>query len=115
MVAMALPLMAIKPPGASGPLRISTAPTSIIDTPKTIASILGLPDKFDGASAFDLQPDQIRQRRHYIYEYQKSDWTQKTQYLKPILEYVIEKSPFRSDDWHPAYIYYPKGVVGRNK
>lgn len=36
-------LLAVKPPGASGPFEVSPAPTQLADVPATIAHLLGLP------------------------------------------------------------------------
>lgn len=108
-VAMALPLMAIKPPGASGALQISMAPSSIVDTPATIASVLGLNAEFDGASAFDLRPDELRERRYYAYEYRRSEWT--AQYLTPIQEFIVRGSVLDSAAWRRGDRFLPNGVV----
>jgi len=108
-VAMALPLMAIKPPGASGSLQISTAPSSIADTPATIASVLGLNQTFDGVSVFDLEPDELRERRHYSYQYLRSEW--KADYLSPIQEFIVKGSVFDSEAWRPGDQFLPNGIV----
>ncbi|MCZ6577059.1 MAG: hypothetical protein O6950_11550 [Gammaproteobacteria bacterium] len=108
-VAMALPLMAIKPPGASGSLQISMAPSWIVDTPATIASVLGLNEKFDGPSIFDLRPDEPRERRHYSYEYRRSEWT--ADYLSPLHEFIINGSVFDTRAWRPGDRFFPNGVV----
>ncbi len=108
-VAMALPLMAIKPPGASGSLQISMAPSWIVDTPATIASVLGLNEEFDGPSAFDLRADEPRERRYYRYEYSRSEWTR--EYLTPIQEFIVKGSVFDSRAWRPGDRFLPNGVV----
>ena len=113
IVAMALPLMAIKPPGASGDLHLSVAPSWIIDTPATVASVLGLDEHFNGRSAFDLRPEEIRERSLYFYRYQRSDWKTDRQYLSPIQEYVVKGSAFHSSDWKPGDRYLPNGIVER--
>lgn len=108
-VAMALPLMAIKPPSASGPLQISTAPTSILDTPATIASVLGLNVEFEGSSAFDLTADASRERRHYSYQYSSDEWS--ADYLSQIDEFIIKGSVFDTRAWQPGDSFLSKGVV----
>ena len=108
-IAMALPLMAIKPPGASGALQISTVPSSIIDTPATIASVLGLNEEFHGASVFDLRPDERRERRTYTYEYSRSEWT--TEYLNPIQEFIVGGSVFDTATWRHGDQFLPNGIV----
>lgn len=108
-VAMALPLMAIKRPGASGALHISMAPSSIVDIPATIASVLTLDEEFDGHSAFDLLPDELRERRHYSYQYRRSEWT--ADYLSPIQEFIVKGSVFDSAAWRLGDKFLPNGVV----
>ena len=109
MVSLALPLMAIKEPGASGPLRVSSAPSWMGDTPATVASILGFEKGFDGVSVFDLQPGARRQRAHYFYEYPRGEL--ETEYLTPIREYIVDGSVFDSAAWKPGAWFLPNGVV----
>ncbi len=108
-VAMALPLMAIKRPGANGSLHTSLAPSSIIDTPATVASVLGLNEEFDGASVFDLRPDELRERRHYSYQYSSSEWGR--EYLTPIQELIVKGSVFDSKAWQLGNRFLPNGIV----
>jgi hypothetical protein len=108
-VAMALPVLAIKRPGVTGPLEVSLAPSAITDTPATIASVLGLKEQFDGRSVFDLRPDEQRERRHYSYRYVRSEWTD--EYLNPIQEFIINGSALDSRAWRRGDRFYPKGVV----
>ena len=110
IVAQALPLMAIKRPGASGSLQISTAPSWITDIPATLASVLGLDEKFNGRSAFDLRPDELRERRYYRYQYHRSDWTTDRMYLSSIQEFIVEGSVFDSGAWRPGARFLPNGV-----
>ena len=109
MVAQALPLMAVKRPGARGPMQTSTAPSWIVDTPATIASGLGLPGEFDGKSMFDLPDGEARERRHYYYRYDRSEW--EVDYLNPIQEFIIDGSIFETADWKQGDRFLPNGVV----
>jgi hypothetical protein len=106
---MALPLMAVKPAGASGPLTVSTAQTSIVETPTTLASLMGLDANFDGISFFDLNPNLTRTRHHYSYRYSKSEWS--ADYLAPIQEWIITGSLFDSASWRRGDQYHPNGVL----
>lgn len=108
-VGMALPLLAIKQPGANGALSISTSPSSIVDTPATIASVLGLREEFDGISVFDLRPNELRERRYYGYLYSRREWT--TEYLSPLQELIVKGSVLDSKAWRPGLWFHPKGVV----
>lgn len=108
-VAQALPLMAIKRPRANGPLQMSLAPTSILDTPATVASVLRLNEKFDGTSIFDLRPDELRERRTYTYDYSRSEWT--IEYLNPIQEFIVSGSVFDTATWRRGDRFLPNGIV----
>lgn len=115
IVAQALPLLAIKLPRAGGDLRVSSAPSWIVDTPATVASILGFDEDFNGPSVFDLKPEEPRERRLYFYRYRRSDWGSKNLYLNPIQEYVVKGSAFYSSHWHPGRQYLPNGIVERKE
>jgi hypothetical protein len=106
LVSMAIPLMAIKPAGSSGPLEVSTAQTSIAETATTIASLLRLDTDFEGTSFFDLDPNATRTRKHYAYKYSRSEWT--SDYLAPIQEFLITGSPFDAASWHRGVEYLPR-------
>jgi len=108
-VAMALPLMAIKTPNASGPLRTSLAFSSIVDTPATIASVIDLDAEFGGRSAFDVPMGEPRERRHYSYRYDRSEWT--ADYLAPIQEFIVNGSVFDSAAWRFGDQFLPEGVI----
>ncbi len=98
IVSSATPLMAIKPPGASGPLQISTAPTSLIDTAATINAILGLGDTFAGRPILELRPDQQRMRGFYFHAWQRKDFV--SDYVGPIQEYIIDGSVYDRTAWN---------------
>ena len=97
VVASALPLMLIKPPGSNGPLRISKAPVMLSDVPATINSVLHLNDTFPGQSVFKILPEEIRERRYYDYRWKNSNW--QSDYLPPLIEYTIIGSVFNRDSW----------------
>ena len=108
-VGEALPLMAIKLPHASGSLKTSLAFSSITDTPATIASVIELDAVFDGRSIFDLPPGEPRERRHYVYEYSRSEW--QADYLAPIQEYVVNGSAYDSAAWRMGDKFLPGGAI----
>ena len=87
-----------KPPGASGPLQISTAPTSLIDTAATINAILGLGDTFAGRPILELRPDQQRMRGFYFHAWQRKDFV--SDYVGPIQEYIIDGSVYDRTAWN---------------
>ena len=71
----AMPLLAIKPPGATGPLRVSTAPTAIADIPATIGDLAGVPPgTLPGEPALRLDPDARRPRSFAFHTWDNADW-----------------------------------------
>ena len=59
----ATPLLLVKPAGADGPLRTSTAPTTITDVPATLLDLANLPNTLQrGTSALALDPTASRER-----------------------------------------------------
>lgn len=104
-VAMALPVMAIKPAGETGPLKTSEAQTSLAEIASTIASLIGLDANFDGTSYFDIDPNITRTRKHYHYQYSRSEWT--ADYLAPITEFIINGKILDSSSWRLGNRYVP--------
>jgi Sulfatase len=103
-MAMATPLMSIKAPGASGTLKISTALTSLLDTPDTISSILNLDERFGGRSVLELGPLEPRERRNYFYEWERDDW--ESDYNGPIREFIINGSLY-DGNWRFGKLFLP--------
>jgi arylsulfatase A-like enzyme len=97
VVAMASPLLLIKLPGASGPLRTSPAQTSALDTAATIAAILGLKERFPGTDALGIEADAMRERRFYQYTWRRADYV--TDYILPVQELLIRGSLYENDSW----------------
>lgn len=107
-VGHARPLLLVKPPGGQGPLRVSDAPTWIIDTPATIADAAGIAGTFPGVAAARLPVDEARERRYHLYEYSRAEWT--ADYVTDILEILVRG---RSDDpsgWRYGRWYRPPGA-----
>ena len=110
-VGMAVPLLAIKPRGASGPLAVSTAPTSVIDAPKTIANLMGIASDFGGLDAFAIEAGNSRTRSHFIYGYGRNP--DHDGYLFPLSEYEVDGSPFDAGAWRLVRRHLPAGRVER--
>jgi hypothetical protein len=83
-VAMATRVLAIKPPGVMGYMRVSGAPTSILDVPATIGDLLSLKGQFKGRPVFSISNEAPRLRRHLYYRYGMNPDAEG--YLFPILE-----------------------------
>ena len=106
-VAMATPMLAVKPPGANNDFQSSSAPSSVIDIPATIADIADIDSQFDGMSVFSISVDEPRQRLHRIYGYGINP--DASGYLFPMQEYMIDGSPYDSQAWHIGRRYLPGG------
>ncbi|MEM7504078.1 MAG: hypothetical protein AAF417_18700 [Pseudomonadota bacterium] len=105
---LAVPTLAIKPAGASGPISVSNAPTSIEDVPTTVAERLGLANDLPGSSVFELQENEYRTRRFYNYAYGKNG--NAPGYLNTLLEYEVVGSPFDAGSWQPQRRFRPGGA-----
>jgi hypothetical protein len=82
VAASAMPLLAVKPVGSTGPIRVSTAPTSITDMPATIADLAGLPGGlFPGESVLRI-PEGARRPRVYAYH----PWGKAGDWSRPYLD-----------------------------
>jgi hypothetical protein len=97
VAASALPLLAIKPPHSNGPLKISNAQAMLTDIPATINSILNLNERFPGMSVFDLDSEEVRDRKTYYYTWQKTNW--QDNYFYRLDEYIINGSVFDRSSW----------------
>ena len=99
MAGRASALLAVKRPGASGPLSVSRAPSAITDIPATVLDAMGLPADLPGASAFRLDPTRSREREYANYEWDNRQWGRK--YLPTLDVYVIRGPLARSSSWTP--------------
>jgi Sulfatase len=70
----ALALLVVKPPGGTGPVRISQAPTTISDIPVTVAETMGLTHQFPGTSALQLDERAPRPRQFATYPWSSAEW-----------------------------------------
>ncbi len=108
-VAMATPVLAIKPPGITGNMRVSGAPTSILDVPATIGDLLNLKAQFDGRSVFSISNEAPRVRHHLYYRYGVNPDAEG--YLFPILEYGVYGSTLDASAWHVSARHLPAVVT----
>ncbi len=113
LVGRAMPLLMVKPPRATGPLRVSDAPTEITDVPATIVATLGGEATFadapriPGTSVFDLAPDQPRERRFDSYYWRQV--TSRDESL-PFVHRLAVDGPLRAaSSWHDRGRVFPTG------
>ncbi len=61
-------LLTVKLPSSSGPLRVSRAPTSLLDVAPTVLKAAGLDGEATGSSVFEIDPATPRSRPFFIFE-----------------------------------------------
>ena len=98
-------LLAIKPSHSRDNFTISKAQVSLTDIPATMSSLLKLDDTFDGRPVFEVNPDEVRERRFYYHEWQAKDW--KRDYFPRLDEFIITGSVFDRNSWRLGITYYP--------
>lgn len=103
--AMATPTLAIKPPGAMQDFQVSSAPSSIIDIPATIAALANIDADFPGQSVYSLQPGEPRQRYHLTYGYGINPKAEG--FLFPMQEWIVTGDPYDAKSWQPGMRYHP--------
>jgi hypothetical protein len=74
MSGSALALLLVKPPNATGAIKISQAPTTISDIPATLFDTLGLKNPFPGISALKIDEHATRPRSFAVYPWSSADW-----------------------------------------
>jgi phosphoglycerol transferase MdoB-like AlkP superfamily enzyme len=98
-------LMAIKPPYSKGILKISKAQTALTDIPATISALLNMNEKFEGRSVFEIDPNEVRERKFYYYKWKNENW--QSTYFHRLDEFIIKGSLFDRSSWEFASTYYP--------
>jgi hypothetical protein len=107
-----IPLILIKPFNSSGSLKISDAPVSLGDVPKTVAEELHIPNNFSGYNIFLMNETEARERTYFFYEWAQELWG--SEYFTPINEFKINGSSWSSSSWQPTYRLYTKNGVKYN-
>lgn len=103
------PLMLVKAFNSTGSLKISDAPVSLGDIPKTVAEELRIKNNFPGSSIFSVNETDSRIRTHYNYIWNDEEWSD--DYLPPLREYKISGFSWNISSWEPTFRdYTSKGV-----
>ena len=107
----AMPLLAVKPAGSSGPLRTSYAPTAITDIPATILDLISVPNnEFPGRSALQSDPNVSRRRTYAHHSWQHADWGRR--YFELLHVFSIDGRITQPSAWtFQAAIFDPAGDV----
>lgn len=113
ILSLSVPLLAVKRPGDSGPLKANDAPTWIVDTAATIADVAGLGAQFPGTSVFRLNGEEPRKREFNVYNYRRGEYS--GEYLTPIEEFAITGSVVDAASWSYVSTHYPGGREERSK
>lgn len=93
--ALALPLLLAKPFRVRGSLRVSRAPASLGDLPKTIAAAAGIDGALPGQDLFALREDAVRTRTFASFV-----WSSKSsEYVQPITLYSISGPVWLDESW----------------
>ncbi len=72
----AMALLVVKPLNNNGPVRTSSAPTTITDIPATILDGVGVPPNLPGEPALKMSEDAARVRPWAFYDWERDDWGQ---------------------------------------
>jgi hypothetical protein len=104
-VALATPLLAIKPPGAADGLQVSPALTSMTDVPATIDALAGLDGGLPGQSIWDPSYGTSGPRRFYAYKWSKLDPV--SEYIELIQEHPVVGSAYDLRSWQIGPIFEP--------
>ena len=107
----AMPLLAVKPAGSSGPLRTSYAPTAITDVPATILDLMRLPnDQLPGRSVLQIDPNVSRPRTYAHHSWQQADWGRR--YFELLHIFSIDGRIAEPSAWtFQAALFNPAGDV----
>jgi len=109
IIASGIPLILVKPFASTAGLKISDAPVSLSDIPKTIISELGLKDDLPGRSMFTINESDIRERRFLAYNWEHEYWNKA--YLPAMQEYIVTGFSWLNQSWRPTYRRFtPNGV-----
>ena len=94
--ASGLPLFLVKRVNAKGDLKISDAPVSLGDIPRTVVSELNISRKLPGKSIFDVGENEARERQFFYYEFDGSD----VNYLRDMQEYNVSGFSWLDGSWN---------------
>lgn len=101
VIGAGIPLVLVKPFAAKGDMKVSDAPISLSDIPKTIVSELGIPEVYPGRSLFEVGSSETRQRRFLYYQWRHEYWDK--DFLPDMEEYVVTGFSWANQSWKPTY------------
>ena len=99
--------MLVKPFGSRGEMKVSDAPVSLADIPKTVMSELKMESDFPGISMFE-QNDDIHRKRYFGYVNKVGA----SSVIKFIPLCSVSGFSWLSESWHEEGVLYPKNSKG---
>ena len=93
-----LPLVLVKPPHESGPLRISNNEVQLSDIPTTISNLLDLKNNFQGRHMYRTDDGTSIERRYYWSTTHRND-ASANDYYDYLYTYKVYGSVFKEDSW----------------
>jgi len=112
IIGSAIPIMLVKPFNSKGEMKISDAPVSQCDIPKTVFSELGLKNDSPGYSMFDIQESEKRQRRFFYYHWGVEYHSFSKEFLPPMKEYIVSGFSWFDESWEcTKHTFTSKGVI----
>ena len=101
-------LLVVKPPRASGPMRISQAPSAISDIPATIVDTMGLENPFPGTPVLKLDEHATRARSFAVYPWSSADWH--ADHLRFMDVFTINGKVWDGAAWKAEESIYAPGI-----
>jgi len=92
---LASPLLAIKLPGATGPIRTSNVLASLLDIPDTLRDIMNWSGDFGHTSLLALRENESRTRYFRYYDYQRNAWEE--EHTPTMREFAITGSHYETE------------------
>jgi len=109
-IASGIPLILMKPFGSMTDMKISDAPVSLSDIPKTVISELGLKNDLPGCSMLEIKESDSRERRFLFYKWESEYWNK--EYLPAMDEYIVNGFSWLNQSWQPTYRRFTsEGIV----
>jgi hypothetical protein len=108
----AMPLLVVKARGASGPLRASTAPTSITDVAATIADLAGVsPGVFPGQPVLQIVEGARRSRSFAFHSWRNADW--RREYMDSLHVFAVDGPIHEPTSWRFRETVVDPAATGR--
>ncbi len=104
VIGSAMPLLAVKPPGARGPIARSSVPATIGDIPATILKSAGIPT--NRPSLLEISADENRVRYYHRYIWTHEKW--RADSIGPIQQYRVDGDVYDYNSWSLGEVFLEK-------